>query len=65
MGGGSVKGEVFGSKRRVIVKGPRPPKWSTVNGIKAMWWVFRACITASAVEAVVVLPCSLARMLAK
>jgi hypothetical protein len=65
VGGGCARGDIRGSKRRTAAKWSMPPRWLTVNGISAMWWVLRACITASVVEAVVVRPCNFARMLAK
>jgi hypothetical protein len=35
-----------GWKKREWAKGPRPPRWSTVKGIRAMWWVLRDEMTA-------------------
>jgi hypothetical protein len=58
-------GDSDGLKSRLMAKAPRPPKWSTVKGMRAMWWAFRESMTASAVEAVEFLPWSLERMLAK
>jgi hypothetical protein len=46
-GGGLVIGDDE-SKRKSIVKGPRPPRWSTVNGIKAMLFERMAQMVSSA-----------------
>jgi hypothetical protein len=36
MGGGGVRGESCGEKRKLITKGPRPPRRSAMKGIRVM-----------------------------
>ena len=54
--GVNLMGESRGAKSRAVAKWPKPPRWSTVKGTRAMWWAFKDWMTDWVEEALVVLP---------
>jgi hypothetical protein len=62
---GDGTGYEAGAKRKGRARGPRPPRWSTVNGIKQMWCSLMAWIVASALCACDGRPVNFKRMPAR